>query len=113
MTQSIHRTQSARPPSIQISESQPVGIRSFSSEINQVTQKKQSPLLRFQKLNVTDDFVNDFINETDIKTSDDSNNSIKVSDISIKSNKNSTHFDEICEIDQIAILPFFPIAFNH
>lgn len=104
MTQVIQRAQSSFTPKIELFASQPVNIASNSTEILPIGQKKDTPPIKFQKLNVSDDFTNEYINETDFVI--DTTNEIS------KSKKDSSSFDEICEIDQISILPFFPITFD-
>lgn len=113
MTQSIHRAHSSFSPNFHLAASQPIGIQSKSSEIKSSQTKNIIPSIKFQNLNVTDDFTNEFVNETDNSVNKSSDIKNYVQNKPTKPNKDSANFDEICEIDQIAILPFFPISFKH
>ena len=98
------RTLSTNAPTIQSFSSQPIGIRTSSAGNSEIKPKDNVVKVKFQKLSVTDDFTNEFVNSSD--SFNNATTKIK------KSKKDSDHFDEICEIDQIAILPFIPVKFN-
>lgn len=104
MSQFPRRTQSSFVPKIPSFPSQPASFKSNSTEIPAFKTKKEGVQIKFQSLNVTDDLTDEFNNE--------SNGSNNTSSEVKKTKKDSPHFDEICEIDQIAILPFYPVKFN-